>query len=88
MSKKFLVEVEEDIHKKLKEECKTKGITLKSLCSELLRSSLKPVDPDIYYQLPLDVLRDLHLKLTNEKSEDWVTLTRKIDSEIRRRFKV
>jgi hypothetical protein len=88
MTKKFLIEVEEDIHRKLKEQCKARGVTLKALCSELLRTSLKSIDPDIYYQLPLDVLRNLHLKLSNEKPEDWVSLTRKMDSEIRRRFKV
>lgn len=88
MPKKFQIEIDEEIHGRLKEECKARGVTMKALCSELLKSSLKSVDPDIYYQLPLDTLRDLHLKLTSEKPEGWVTSTRKIDDEISRRFRI
>lgn len=86
--KKYSIEVDEDLHRKLKDESRKRNTTMKSLCTDLLNSGLGGVDPSIFYLLPLDSLRQIHLKLITEKPENWLLLTRKIDNEIRRRFKV
>lgn len=86
--KKLYIEIGEDLHLKLKEEARTKGVTLKAFCTEALQNSLKQIDPNDYCLLPLDNLRELHKKIITEKPENWVTLSRKLDNEIRRRFKI
>lgn len=86
--KKLSIDIEESLYNQLKMGAKEKGLTLKTFCSEIFEGSLKKADPTDYYLLPLDSLRDLHKKITLEKPENWVSLARKIDSEIRRRFRV
>jgi hypothetical protein len=85
--RKLNIDIDEHLHNRLKEEAKSKGLTLKAFCSEILESSLKKTDPTDYCLLPLDSLRTLHKKLVTEKPENWITLSRKIDNEIRRRFR-
>lgn len=86
--KKLSIDIDENLYNRLKIEAKEKGLTLKTLCSEIFESSLQKTEPNNYFLLPLDSLRELHKKITLEKPENWVSLTRKIDSEIRRRFRV
>jgi hypothetical protein len=94
MAKKRLAfDVEEDFHSTLKQLAAEQGITLGVFCSATLEAGLgttpvSPVkiDPGLYSSLPLDKLRAEATRLGTEKSHDWETCVRKINSEIVKRY--
>lgn len=98
MAKKRLTfDVEESLHSELKARAAEQKVALGTLCSSLLSSGVEgdvevkkeeSIDPLMYSQLSLEVLRNEALRLGRDKPQGWDTLVRKINAQIVRRYKV
>lgn len=96
MAKKRLTfDVEERLHSNLKQKAAERGVPLGAFCSALLESGLEvssktsiEFDPEVYQNLPLDLLRSETARLGRERPKNWENLVKKINSEIVKRYVV
>ena len=92
--KRLTFNVEEDLHARLKAEAAEMGVPLGSHCARLLENAVGQPRPLLYLDkvslaaMPLDELRKLSTELTERQPEDWMQSVTRINSEIRRRYRV
>ena len=93
-NKRLTFEVPEELHTRLKAEAASLGVTLGSHCSAILDGGgVKPspsieLDAATLRSLPLNILRDKMLEVTEGQPDGWRRKVALINSEILRRHRI
>lgn len=98
MAKKRLTfMIDEELHNRLKAEAAEKGVSLGSHCTRLLMDekgnslshpSVEELDTTTISAMPLNALRELCTTLVENKPTNWQQAITRVNSEIRRRYRV
>jgi len=94
MAKKRLsIDIDEKLHAALKSESSALGIALGPFCEEILEKressgSQLSIEREAIPMLRLDELRELAMKLADNKPKDWKNTLGVVNLEIRRRYRV
>jgi hypothetical protein len=92
-NKRLIFDVPEELHARLKSEAAQLGIPLGSHCASILEGggqspSVLELDQTTISAMPLGVLRQMCQDLADKKPQDWSQAIVRIQSEIRRRYRV
>lgn len=97
MTKKRLTfNIEESLHNRLKAEAAALGIPLGSHCTAILEGegeklpepSIEELDLNSIQSMSLQTLRELSVSLSEKKPSDWRSNLTKVNTEIRRRYRI
>lgn len=94
--KRLIFDVPVDVHSRLKAEAAQAGVHLGPYCASILSGQGQSAEPEsvekletgVIASLPLDLLREMCHDLAKNRPHDWQREVNKINSEIRRRFRV
>ena len=93
-TKRLTFEVDEALHSRLKAEAAALGIHLGSHCAALLGeagpgpSPVEQYDSSTISAMPLGILREMVTEMAEKKPPDWQKQITRVQSEIRRRYRV
>ena len=92
-NKRLIFDVPEELHARLKAEAAQMGVSLGSHCATILQGgdkspSVMELDQTTIAAMPLGVLREMCQDLADKKPHDWSSAIVRIQSEIRRRYRV
>ena len=92
-NKRLIFDVPEELHARLKAEAAAQGVSLGSHCTSILTDggqspSVLELDQTTISAMPLGVLREMCQDLADKKPQDWSQAIVRIQSEIRRRYRV
>lgn len=95
--KRLILDVSEAVHSRLKAEAAQAGIHLGPYCAALLENSFGESSPkqisvefdtDQLRTMPLNLLRDLRVSLSEKMPEMWKRKVAIVDAEITRRYRI
>ena len=92
-TKRLTFEVDETLHSQLKSEAAALGIPLGSHCAAILAGGntsvpIEQLDTTTISAMPLGILREMCADLAEKKPKDWQRAITRVQSEIRRRYRV
>ena len=92
-NKRLTFDIPEELHAQLKAEAGALGVSLGSHCTTILQGgskspSVMDLDQTTISAMPLGVLREMCQDLADKKPRDWSQAIVRIQSEIRRRYRV